>query len=98
MGASGWKITRKASGVRRDSGYIDLAEFLLKVGQGDQTSPGGGGGAGGEHQVQRCGVIRYRNGETASTNLAGFLLKVDNAERNMGVKNRGLVEKERRRA
>lgn len=50
-------------------------------------------GVGGGDQVQRCGVIRYRNGEAASTNLAGFLLKVDNAERNVEVQNQGLVER-----
>lgn len=59
MGASGWKISQKTSGVRRDSGQIDLAEFLLKVGQGDQTSPGGGGGWGSGSEMRGDQISKW---------------------------------------
>ena len=47
--------SEETSGGRRNSGYIDLTGFLLKVGQGGQTSPGdddGRGGRGTQSEIQ----------------------------------------------
>lgn len=55
----------------------DLTGFLLKAGQGDLTSAGGGGGEGTQSDVEGD---QTSGGDPGRTNLAGLLRKQGKAE------------------
>lgn len=70
----------------------DLTSFLLKAGQGDQTSPTGWE----RMKTPVSQLLRVR--DSGQTDLARFLLKWNNAEMNMEAQKSGLRQKELQRA
>lgn len=67
MGAvRGWKIAARKRHREGDSGETDPAGFLREAGQGDQTSPGGGG----EAFHPRLGVLSKLTSQDSCYNRA----------------------------